>query len=355
VSGPGVDVDLSPTALDAGSTGSVRTRVLGNVLKLLQAGPILILVVLCLIMWRLEPVFLTSVNIQNVLVQSSVVAILAVGSLVVILTGGIDLSVGSALALATVVGALAFRTESFRGSAAVIATMVLVGLVVGLINGLVYVKGRVPHPFIVTLAMLAVAQGLGLVLAKGQLLSGMPPLVGTLGNGFVGAVPVPAIVVALVALAAWWFTRWTQWGRWIYATGGSPEAAKRMGIPVQRVLISAYAISGLSAGIAAILVAGSIQGGSATLGQGVGGLFDAIAAVIIGGASISGGRGSVGNCIVGALMIAVIRNGLALMNLSPFAEGILVGVTILVAVELDVLRTHLERRIRTLHATEAAL
>lgn len=349
ISGPVLGSEPPPTAV------SVRTRVLANVLRGLELGPVLILLALCLIMWRLEPVFFTITNIQNVVIQSSVVAILAIGSLIVILTGGIDLSIGSAMALATVIGAFAFRSEYFSSGVAVVATMALVGLVVGLFNGLVYVVGRVPHPFIVTLATLSVAQGLGLILSKGQLLSGMPSIVTTLGNGYIGVVPVPAIVVAVIATVAWIFTRWTQWGRWVYATGGNAEAAKRMSIPVPRVLISTYALSGIAAGTSAVLTAGSIQGGSATLGQGVGGLFDAIAAVIIGGASIAGGRGSVGNCIVGALMIGVIRNGLALLNMSPFAEGILVGATILIAVELDVIRVYVEHRIRTIHSNEAVL
>lgn len=346
--GPGLDPGLRS------GRDVLRAHALGSILKFLELGPVVILLALVLIMWQLKSVFLTTVNVQNILIQSSVVAILAIGSLVVILTGGIDLSIGSAMALATVIGAMAYANDFFHSGIATICVILLVGLMIGLINGVVYVKGRVPHPFIVTLAMLSIAQGLGLVLSQGQMVSGMPSIVNTLGNGYIGMVPVPAIVVVVIGLLAWLFTRWTQWGRWIYATGGNPEGARRMSLPVSRILISAYAISGLTAGIAAVLTAGSVGGGSATLGQGVGGLFDAIAAVIIGGASILGGRGNVGNCIVGALMIGVIRNGLALLNWSPFAEGILVGVTILLAVELDVLRTHLERRVRTLYANEAA-
>jgi ribose transport system permease protein len=236
----------------------------------------------------------------------------------------------------------------------VIGAMIAVGLVVGLVNGLIYVKGRVPHPFIATLATLSIATGLALTISKGQAESGMPPVVNTLGNGFVGVIPVPAIVLLVVAVAAWWLTRNTRWGRWIYATGGNSEAAKRVGIPVGKVLISVYVISGLAAGIGGVLTAGSIDGGSATLAEDPVTLLNAIAGVIIGGASLFGGRGSVWNAIIGALTIGVIENGLALENVSPFAESIFVGVTILVAVELDVLRSILERRIRTLQANLAA-
>jgi ribose transport system permease protein len=338
-----------------GADGPKRIRILASILRVLQVGPALILILLSLLVWILNPTFLSTTNIQNILVQSSVVAILAMGELIVIVTGGIDLSVSATMALATVTGWSLYQTHVFfHGGAYVVGSMVGVGLVVGLANGLIYVKGRVPHPFIVTLATLSVASGLALTISKGQAESGMPSVVNTLGNGFVGVVPVPAIVLLVVAIAAWWVTRNTRWGRWIYATGGNPEAAERVGIPVGRVLISVYVISGLAAGIGAVLTAGSIDGGSPTLAEDPVTLLNAIAGVIIGGASFFGGRGNVWNAIIGALTLGVIENGLALQNVSPFAESIFVGVTILVAVELDVLRSVLERRIRTLQANLAA-
>jgi ribose transport system permease protein len=232
--------------------------------------------------------------------------------------------------------------------------MLASGLVVGVANGLIYIKGKVPHPFIVTLATLSLAQGAALALSKGEPGTGMPPIVNTLGNGFAGPVPVPAIVLGVVAVVAWWLTRRTQWGRWIYGTGGNGEAAKRMGIPVGGVLISVYVICGLTAGIGAILTAGSIDGSSPTLGEDPVTLLNAIAGVIIGGASFFGGRGSVWNAIVGALILGVIEDGLGLLNISPFDESIFVGLTILAAVELDVVRSHLERRIRTYQTNLAA-
>jgi ribose transport system permease protein len=161
-------------------------------------------------------------------------------------------------------------------------------------------------------------------------------------------------VLLVVAVAAWWITRQTRWGRWIYATGGNVDAAKRVGIPVGRIQISVYVISGLAAGIGAVLTAGSIGGASATLAEDPVTLLNAIAGVIIGGASLFGGRGSVWNAIIGSLTIGVIENGLALQNVSPFAESIFVGVTILVAVEFDVVRSTVERRIRALRANAAA-
>ncbi|MGN6502796.1 MAG: ABC transporter permease [Pseudolysinimonas sp.] len=332
-----------------------RTRPLDISLRILGAGPVVILVLLCITVAIARPVFLSPINLQNVLLQSAAVAVLAIGSLLVIVTGGIDLSIGSTMALATVIGWLVFDQLGDSGGILVVLTMIGVGLAVGLVNGLAYVVGRIPHPFIVTLAMLSIAQSIGTVITHGQPLPGMPPLVNELGRGFVGPIPTAAIVVAVIAVIAHLFLKRSQWGRWIFAVGGDAEAATRMSIPVPRVLVSTYVLCGGLAGTAGVLLAGNIGGASATVGQSAGGLLDAIAAVIIGGASILGGRGSVWNCLIGALLIGVIRNGLALVGASPFLQGLLVGATILVAVQLDVVRTWVERRIRTIQANGGAL
>lgn len=334
---------------------STSTRGLDLALKVLGAGPIIILVLLCVVIAIARPVFLSTVNLQNVLLQSSAVAILAIGSLVVIVTGGIDLSIGSTMALATVIGWLVFQEVGEGAGALVVLAMVVIGLIVGIVNGAVYVLGRIPHPFIVTLAMLSIIQSIGTVITHGQPLPGMPGLINTLGRGYLGPVPVPAIVVVVVALTASIFLKRSQWGRWIFAVGGDPEAARRMSIPVPIMLVSAYAVCGGLAGLAGVLLAGNIGGASATVGQAAGGLLDAIAAVIIGGASIQGGRGSVWNVLIGTLLIGVIRNGLALLGASPFLQGMLVGSTILVAVQLDVLRTLIEGRIRAIQSNVGAL
>ena len=338
-----------------GPRGRSSTRILDLTLRFLGAGPIVILVILCVVIAALQPVFLSTVNLQNVLLQSSVVAMLAIGSLVVILTGGIDLSVGSTMALATVIGWEVFQVVGDDGGLLVVAAMVVLGLIVGIANGTIYVVGRIPHSFIVTLATLSIVQSIGTVITHSQPLPGMPPLVNTLGRGFIGPIPIAAITVGVVAIIATVFLRRTQWGRWIYAVGGDREAARRMSIPVPLVLISAYTVCGSLAGAAGVLVAGNIGGASATIGQAAGGLLDAVAAVIIGGASIAGGRGTVWNCIIGALLIGVIRNGLALGGASPFLQGLLVGGTILVAVELDVVRSMIEGRIRTIQSNVGKL
>ena len=260
--------------------------------------------------WSVAPVFLSTGNLGNVLAQTAVIALLAIGQLLVILTRGIDLSVGSSMALAAVVGALVF--DSVQSGWVVILAMLGTGLAVGVVNGMGYVWGRLPHPFIITLATLSIARGLALWLADGQPVQGVPDVVQTIGGDSVGWLPYSAFLVAGVAiLVAVLLTR-IVWGRWIYAVGGNPDAARRTGIPVDAVLISVYVLSGLMAGIAAIVTSGRLNAGSPTFGQLA--ELDCIAAVVIGGASFLGGRGIVGNALVGALMIGVIRNGMNLLE-----------------------------------------
>ncbi|MDA0184360.1 ABC transporter permease [Solirubrobacter phytolaccae] len=310
-------------------------------LRALQAGPVLILAVLVVVMALLSPYFLTSRNVANVGFQASFVAVLALGQLLVIITRGIDLSVGSAVGLAGVVAA-AWAGTSGAGS---LALFLAAGLAVGTVNAVVLVYGRVPNPFIVTLGTLGIARGLALVLADGQTRTGLPPVVSTLGSGKVAGVPIPVLIVAALALTLGVLLGRTQWGRWIYAVGGHPEAARRAGIPANGVLVSVYVLCGLLAGVAAILVAGRTDSASPQAGQLL--ELDAITAVIIGGASFQGGRGRVVNVLAGALIIGVIRNGLDLLGVSPFWQLIAVGVLVIVSLELDVLRGHLEQRLRT--------
>jgi ribose transport system permease protein len=222
---------------------------------------------------------------------------------------------------------------------------VLTGLAVGLTNGAVLVFGRVMNPFIVTLGTLGIARGLALVISDGETRTGLPPVVSTLGSGTVLGIPVPVLLVAVLALALGTLLGRTQWGRWIYAVGGNPEAARRAGIPADAVLLSVYALCGALAGTAAILVAGRTDSASPQAGQLL--ELDAITAVIIGGASFLGGRGRVVNVLAGALIIGVIRNGLDLLGVSPFWQLIAVGTLVIVSLELDVLRGRLEQRLRT--------
>ena len=335
------------------------SRTLSSTLAALQAGPLVILALLVAVMGVSSDVFLSLENIGNVLKQSAVVSVLALGQLMVILTRGIDLSVGANLSLSAVVGAIVWRDN---GSAllSVLATLGTATLV-GLINGVIYVKGRLPHPFIPTLAMLTAASGLALYLSDSKTIQGVPPFVDEIGSGRIASIPgggpvgwfpTATIVVIVVAAVVWLITRRLVWGRWIYAVGGQPDAALRNGIPVPGVLISVYATCGLLAGVAALLTMGKGNAGSPTSGNLA--ELDAIAAVIIGGASFLGGRGSVLNAITGALIISVMRNGFNLLGIDPNWQYMATGAVIVVAVELDVVRGSLESKFRSMQAAASS-
>ena len=315
----------------------------------IRIGPALMLVVVVLAMAVLSPVFLSTRNLANVLSQTAAIAVLALAQLLVIVTRGIDLSVGSTIALSAVVGALVF--EAVPSGPLVVVAILGTGMVVGVVNGTVYVWGRIPHPFIVTLATLSVARGLALWLSGGQPRRGMPPIIQTIGGGSIGWLPYSTLLVAGLALVATVLTTRLVWGRWIYAVGGNPEAARRAAVPVNGVLISVYVLSGLAAGIAACITSGRLNAGSPTFGELA--ELDAIAAVVIGGASFLGGRGNVANALVGALMIGVIRNGMNLLDVDAFLQPIVIGVVIVVAVELDVVRGRFEERFRVIQAARS--
>lgn len=324
-----------------------RARLLGVGLTALRGGPALILLLIVVAFTSQSSLFLTTENLGNILAQTAVIAVLALGQLLVILTRGIDLSVGSVLALSTVCGAIVF--EHIQSGPMIIVAMLATGAFVGLVNGMVFVKLKLPHPFITTLAMMSVARGVSLVISDGQPKTGMPDIIRTIGGHSIGWFPVSFFVVAaaigLVALALYRLT----WGRWVYAVGGNPEAARRTGIPVDRVLISVFVISGLAAGVAGMLTAGRTNAGSPTFGTLA--ELDAISAVIIGGASFLGGRGKVSNALVGALMVGVLRNGLNLLNVDAFYQMIAVGLILVLAVWLDTVRQRIENRFRSLQAT----
>jgi ribose transport system permease protein len=329
-----------------GATADAGDGGLRLVLRAIRVGPALILFLLCLILTLVTPFFLTGDNLTNLLVQGAPLAALAVGQLFVILVGGIDLSVGSLIALTTVTGSLAF--QHIGGGMVTILVMLLTGTAAGFINAFLYVKGRMPHSFIPTLAMLNAASGLALLLSDGQPKPGMPSIVTTIGGSNVAGIPVAIIVVGALALVAGLLARKLRWGRWIYAVGADREAARRLGIPVDRVVMSVFLISGFCAGVAGIITAGRTDAGYPTAGN----LQElaSISAVIIGGASFWGGRGTVSGAVCGAFIFTVINNGLNLLNVSIYWQLIAIGVIIVLAVELDVVRRRLEERFRTMQA-----
>jgi ribose transport system permease protein len=308
----------------------------------MRLGPLMVLFVLLATFGALSDVFLTTPNLQNLGVQSSPVIALALGQMFVIVARGVDLSVGSTIALTSVVGALTFQhSHSFL---VVLAAMLATGLAVGLANGLIYVKGGLINPFIVTIATLYIVSSLALIISNGQSIIGLPAGIQALGQNYVGPVPVAVIVIAgLIGVASLLATR-TKLGRWVYAIGGNPEAAERAGIPVGRIRILVYMISGFGAAVAGIITAARTDSGYPTAGDGL--ELDAIAAVVIGGTSLYGGRGNVFGVVIGAIMLGAIRNGLDLLNVTPFWQTGVIGSVILVAVALDAARARLEARVR---------
>jgi ribose transport system permease protein len=337
---------VEPTSARPAGGVDRTSRALQGALLALRAGPALILFLLIVVVSLTTPVFFTGRNVGNVLSQTAVIAVLALGQLLVIVTRGIDLSVGATVALSGVVGAIVF--QHVQSTALVVLAILGTGLAVGLANGIVFVVGRVPHPFIVTLASLSIVRGLALWAANGTLISGMPGPVNTLGGGTIDWLPYSFFVVAGLAVVTVILTTFMVWGRWLYAVGGNPDAARRTGIPVGRVLVTVYALSGLAAGVGGLLNAGLIASGSPTAGDLA--ELDSIAAVIIGGAAFAGGRGNVGNALVGAFTIGVIRNALNLHNVNAFYQLMAIGLILLLAVEGDVIRGYVEGRVRLARA-----
>ncbi|MER8911087.1 ABC transporter permease [Mesorhizobium sp. M0854] len=323
---------------------------LSILLWLLQAGPIIILVTLVVAFGLLAPHFISVRNLQNLLAQSAIVCALGLGQFLVILVRGVDVSVGSVIALSVVT--VATLTGVDQPSSIALVIYPLVGLIVGLINGFLIVKGGIPQPLVVTVAMLGIVAGVALLISGGNTLVGVSPAVHWLANGKMLGIPAGALMVLVLAGLFWLMLRRTQWGRWLYAVGGNPDVAQWVGLPRDRLIMSAYAICGTTAGIAGMLYHG--RTGSASPLSGIGYELDAITAVVVGGASLFGGRGSITNVLFGALIIATIRSGLQQLDVSPFWSSVAIGVGILLALELDVLRKHIETRIRTLRARQVS-
>jgi len=297
---------------------------------LLKYISIIALLLICIIIALISPRFLTVSNILNVLTQVSVNAILAVGMSFVILTGGIDLSVGSILAITGAVVAT-FAKGGGNILPGIIAA-ILIGAAIGLLNGLLVSKGRV-QAFIVTLATMTIFRGVTYVYTDGNPISGLGDNLTFIGSNSIFGIPIPIFFIAIVLIIAWYALNQTRFGRYVYALGGNEDSARLSGINTDKIKTLVYVISGVTAAISGIIVTSRI--GSASPNAGTGFELDAIAAVVLGGTSLAGGEGKVTGTIIGALIIAVLNNGLNLMNVSPFYQSIVKGAVILLAVLLD--------------------
>jgi ribose transport system permease protein len=289
------------------------------------------LLIIAAVIALLEPQFFTPSNLLNIGRQASVLVIVACGMTMVILSGAIDLSVGSAIALCSVVGA-SLATNVGLSAPLTIAMMIGLGAVIGAVKGALIAWGGI-NSFIVTLGMMTVLRGMALIFTGGYPISGVPDAVRFLGFGVVGGVPMPLIVAAIVFVVVALILSKTVLGRHIYAIGGNETSSHIAGVPVSLTKLMVFVVSGALCGLAAVVLLGRLGAGLPTAAQGM--ELDAIAAVTLGGSSLFGGRGSVFGTLFGALILAVLQNGLNLMGVNSFIIQILSGVIIILAVLLD--------------------
>lgn len=300
-------------------------------------GILVAFLLVCALFGVLSPFFLTPTNIFNVIRQVSIIGVLAVGMTFVILTAGIDLSVGSVLAFAGMVAAYS-EVRMEWGVGASVALPLLTGLLAGLANGFISTKGRI-HPFVVTLGAMSIFRGASLLLAGGRPISGVSKPFRFIGGGEIGPLPVPVIIfLGMVIVAHIVLTR-TKFGRAVYATGGNAEAARLSGINIDRIKITAFGICGCLAALGGIILTSRLNSGELTAG--IGYELDVIASVIIGGTSLFGGEGSVYGTLIGAMLIGVLSNGLNLLEVPSFWQMIIRGTIIVLAVLLDGLKRRL--------------
>ncbi|MYR57138.1 substrate-binding domain-containing protein, partial [Streptomyces sp. SID625] len=318
--------DTLKSKAGAGGASGLRRLLLDN-------GALTALIVLVIALSALSGDFLTTDNLLNIGVQAAVTAILAFGVTFVIVAAGIDLSVGSVAALSATVLAWSATSHGVPVALAVVLA-VATGIAAGLVNGFLISYGKLP-PFIATLAMLSVARGLSLVISQGSPIA-LPDSVSHLGDTLGGWLPVPVLVMVVMGLITAFVLGRTYIGRSMYAIGGNEEAARLSGLRVKRQKLAIYALSGLFAAAAGVVLAARLSSAQPQAANGY--ELDAIAAVVIGGASLAGGTGKASGTLIGALILAVLRNGLNLLSVSAFWQQVVIGVVIALAVLLDTVR-----------------
>jgi inositol transport system permease protein len=316
-------------------------------------APLIFLITLMVLFALLQPRFLSSINLFNVMRQVSITGLMAIGMTFVILTAGIDLSIGSLLAFAGLVAAAVAKGGlqdrftvgegglGFGWGLAALAAIV-VGLIGGYIQGLAITRLKVP-PFVVTLGGMSAFRGAALLFAAGGPISGFEPSYTWWGQGKVGPVPVPVIIFLTAAALAHVALRYTRYGRKVYAVGGNPEAARLSGLNVNRMICSVYVIMGFFAGLGAFVLSARLNSSEAVAGTGY--ELTVIASVVIGGTSLFGGSGTIFGTVIGSVLIGVLLNGLVLMNVSSYIQQIVIGIIIVLAVAFDTFAKSRRRRI----------
>lgn len=302
----------------------------GNILRRYHLGPLIGLVVLLMILSILSGQFLTFGNLRNVALQTSVNALLAVGMTFVILTAGIDLSVGSTLALSAAVssGLMVLHVNLWLAA----AVALVIGGLAGLVNGVFVAYARLA-PFIVTLGTMTLYRGLTEIYTNGNPIFNLPPAFSNFGAGTLLSIPIPVYLTAVVFMVAWVVLKRSVSGRRIYAIGGNEDVAFLAGVPVKKYLLAVYVISGMMAALAGLVLTSRLASAEPTAGTGY--ELDAITAVVLGGTSLFGGEGTIVGTLIGALILGVIDNGLNLLNVNSFYQDAVKGLIILAAIMLD--------------------
>ncbi len=289
--------------------------------------PLVGLVVVCVVMAFASDTFLSVGNVTNILRQVSINAIIAIGMTLVILTGGIDLSVGAVMALSGTLMA-GLMAHGVPGAVAILACLG-VGVGFGLGNGAFVAYGRMP-PIIVTLATMGIARGLALIYTGGYPISGLPSWMRFFGAGSIAGVQTPIVAMAVLYALAWVLLERTPFGRYVYAIGGNETATRLSGVRVSPAKLAVYGLSGLASALAAVVLTSRLMSGQPGAGEGF--ELDAIAAVVLGGTSIAGGRGSLVGTLLGALLLGVLNNGLNMVGVNPYVQTVVKGGIILLAI-----------------------
>ncbi|HID16228.1 MAG TPA: ribose ABC transporter permease [Candidatus Atribacteria bacterium] len=299
----------------------------GKKLKLLNKfGLFLLLIVIVIIMSFLSPRFLTFSNIINILRQSSINGIIACGMTLVILTSGIDLSVGAILAFSTIIAALLVKSGLSAFISIILA--LVAGGILGTVNGSIIAYLKVPA-FIVTLGMMGIARGFSLIISKGAPITGFPDSFRFLGTGILASIPIPVIIGGVIFFMSWFLVENTVFGMWIRSIGSNRVASKFSGIPLKKTEVLAYTFSGIFSALSGIILIGRLNSAQPTAG--IGYEFGAIAAVVLGGTRFTGGKGKIMGTLIGVLILGVIDNSINILNISPFYEQIIKGSIIALA------------------------
>ncbi|RCR68242.1 ABC transporter permease [Larkinella punicea] len=318
----------NPVQTDRNPVGiSTKNRIRG----IGQYGIFIAFILICLVLSVVTPKFLTVSNLTIVVTQVSINALLAFGVTFVIITGGIDLSIGSTVAVTSVVAASFAHPDTYPVVVPILAGLAA-GLLLGAFNGLVITKSKVP-PFIVTLGTMTIGRGLALILSKGRPVSNLSDSFNFIGGGHLLGIPTPILILIVFFIICSVVLKKTVLGRYMYAVGGNEQAAQASGIQLNKVKMVVYTLCGGLAALAGILLTSRITTGQPNAG--VGFELDAIAAAIIGGTSTSGGTGTMTGTLIGALLIGVISNGLDLMNVTSYYQQVVMGIIIIGAVVLD--------------------